>query len=224
MVVSFANQHALNLAWSAPDFAATLRSADVLLRDGVGLECLLRLNGCPSGRNMNGTDFIPKLAKTYAGRKVALFGTSEPWTGRAATALGEMGCLVVSSMNGFRPAGDYAAEVSRVKPALVILAMSMPKQEQVAAAIAMSAADPVVVVNGGAIADFLAKRFPRAPSLVQGMRLEWLYRLAAEPRRLARRYLTGGAAFAWRLILLRRGSRSALVRLLYVGLTEGQPR
>jgi beta-1,4-glucosyltransferase len=29
---------------------------------------------------------------------------------------------------------------------------------------------------------------PRAPPLVQRLRLEWLYRLAHEPRRLARRY------------------------------------
>ncbi len=203
MVVSFVNQHAVNLAWSRPDFAATLRGADVLLRDGVGVEVCLKATGRASGRNMNGTDFIPKLARAYAGRKVALFGTAKPWTEQAAAALGRMGCEVVSAMDGFRPADDYVAEVSRTGPALVILAMGMPKQEQVAAVIAASAPGPMVIVNGGAIADMLAGRFPRAPRPVRAMRLEWLYRLAAEPRRLAGRYLNGGAAFAWRVVLLR---------------------
>ena len=208
-VVSFVNQHALNLAWSAPAFAATLRSADVLLRDGVGLEVCLRVNGQRSGRNMNGTDFIPKLARAYAGRRVALFGTVEPWTAQAAAALRRMGCDVVSSMDGFHPPGDYAAEIARVAPELVILAMGMPKQEHMAEAIAVAAPGPLVIVNGGAIADFLAERFPRAPNLVRALRLEWLHRLASEPRRLAGRYLTGGAAFAWRTMLLRYGRASS---------------
>ena len=203
MVMSFVNQHAVNLAWSKPDFAAVLCGADVLLRDGLGLEVGLRMLGQPSGRNMNGTDFIPKLARAYAGRKVALFGTAEPWTARAAAALRQLGCDVVSTMDGFQAAADYSAEVARTVPALVILAMGMPKQERVAAAIAAAAPGPMVIVNGGAIADFLAERFPRAPEPVRAMRLEWLYRLALEPRRLAGRYLNGGAAFAWRIMLLR---------------------
>ncbi len=207
MAVSFVNQHAMNLAWSIPGFAATLRSADVLLRDGVGLECCLRFNGCPPGLNMNGTDFIPKLAKAYGGRKVALFGTAEPWTTMAGAALEQMGCNIVTVMDGFRPANDYRSEVLRTKPELVILAMSMPKQEQVAASITASVSDPLVVVNGGAIADFLAQRFPRAPKVIRVMKMEWLFRLALEPSRLADRYLKGGAAFAWRLLLLRLRSR-----------------
>ncbi len=205
VVVSFLNQHAVNLAWSQPAFAAALRDADVLLRDGVGVELCLSLHGRPSGRNMSGSDFIPKLARAYAGRKVALFGTAEPWTGRAAVALGRMGCEIVSAMDGFRPDAQYAAEVARTGPALVILAMGMPKQERVAAAIAAAAGEARVVVNGGAIADLLAERFARAPGMVRAMRLEWLYRLAAEPRRLAGRYVTGGAAFAWRVLALRYG-------------------
>jgi exopolysaccharide biosynthesis WecB/TagA/CpsF family protein len=216
-VVSFINQHALNLAWTTPALATALRSADVLLRDGVGLECCLRLNGCPSGLNMNGTDFIPKLARQFAGRRVALFGTVQPWTGRAASALAAMGCIVTAEMDGFRSPDTYVAEVLASKPALVILAMGVPKQEQVAATLAMSVTEPIVIVNGGAIADFLARRFPRAPGAMQALRMEWVYRLALEPMRLGDRYVVGGLTFAWRLMLLHAGARAALVRLLYAG-------
>ena len=213
-VVAFVNQHALNLAWSKPEFASALRQSNVLLRDGVGIECFLRANGCPTGRNMNGTDFIPKLAAGYAGRRVALFGTAEPWTAKAAAVLERLGCTVVATLHGFHPAAVYVEAVASVKPELVLLAMSMPKQEQVAANLAGCSREPILIVSGGAIADFLAGRFERAPKLMRQIRMEWLYRLALEPKRLASRYITGGAAFVWRGMMLRRVSTSVLIRLL----------
>ena len=201
-VLSFVNQHVVNLAWQSSDFAACLFASDILLRDGIGLEvCLASLNR-KAGRNMNGTDFIPRLAVAFAGRRVALFGTVEPWTSRAATTLAAAGCEIVATMDGFRPADAYVAEVGRTAPDLVILAMGNPKQEEVARLIAESAPAPMAIVNGGAIADFLAQRFKRAPKWLQRIRCEWLFRLLQEPGRLWRRYILGGFTFArcvWRL-------------------------
>jgi len=49
---------------------------------------------------------------------------------------------------------------------------------------------PGVIAGGaGAVFDFLAGNKPKAPELVQNSGLEWLLRLATEPRRLWRRYL-----------------------------------
>jgi len=47
----------------------------------------------------------------------------------------------------------------------------------------------------GALFDFWAGDKPRAPKLVQRLRLEWLYRLALEPRRLFRRYTVDMVTF-----------------------------
>src|SRR4051794_15737135 len=69
----------------------------------------------------------------------------------------------LSIMDGFRPDADYAEAIARTMPALVILAIGSPRQEVVAARIAGTESNPMVVVNGGAIADFLAERFDRAP-------------------------------------------------------------
>lgn len=213
-VVSFLNQHALNLAWRRHDFAAALDESGLLLRDGVGLELGLRLNGVSTGLNMNGTDFIPKLLRRYAGRRVALFGTIEPWTSKAADVLKSFGCDVVSYMDGFREHQDYADEVVRVQPELVVLAMGMPEQELVARLIRDVAATPMVIVNGGAIADFIAERFSRAPATVRRLRLEWAFRLVCEPRRLAGRYIMGAPVFALHLLSLRFASAPTLVRML----------
>ncbi|WP_259593354.1 WecB/TagA/CpsF family glycosyltransferase [Mycobacterium shottsii] len=57
---------------------------------------------------------------------------------------------------------------------------------------------------GGSI-DFLAGATNRAPGWMQKAGLEWLYRLASEPRRLARRYLLQGP------IALLRAARAQLI-------------
>jgi len=207
VVVSFVNQHALNLAWHSNDFADCLTASNLLLRDGLGIEVCLGVLGQAAGRNMNGTDFIPRLAASFAGRRTAIYGTAEPWISKAADALAASGCRIVGIMDGFRPEPDYVADVVRTSPELVILAMGNPKQEIVARMIAASVIDPMVIVNGGAIADFLAQRFERAPMWLRRVRCEWLFRILQEPGRLWRRYLIGGFAFARSVALLRMVSR-----------------
>ena len=202
MIVSFVNQQAFNLAWTRPEFANMLAHSDVLLRDGIGMWICMAALGRKPHRNMNGTDFIPALAAAFAGRPVALYGTSEPWSSRAAESLARLGCHVVSVKDGFCDDRAYVEEVMRTRPALLVLAMGMPKQERVAAAIMGVADAPLVIVNGGAIADFLAERFSRAPAWMRQSGLEWLFRLGLEPGRLWRRYTSGGIAFAWRIMRL----------------------
>jgi N-acetylglucosaminyldiphosphoundecaprenol N-acetyl-beta-D-mannosaminyltransferase len=58
-----------------------------------------------------------------------------------------------------------------------------------------------VLIGVGASLDFVAGIQKRAPSWMSKVGLEWLYRLAQEPRRLAARYLLRDPEFA--LILLR---------------------
>src|SRR6516165_5592450 len=65
IVVSFVNQHTLNLAWHSSDFATCLTESNLLLRDGLGIEVCLAVLGLAPGRNMNGTDFIPRLASSF---------------------------------------------------------------------------------------------------------------------------------------------------------------
>lgn len=66
---------------------------------------------------------------------------------------------------------------------------------------AATALRPAVMLGIGAGLDFWAGTAQRAPEWVSAAGLEWLYRLAREPRRLWRRYLVRDPAFLW--ILLR---------------------
>jgi len=69
---------------------------------------------------------------------------------------------------------------------------------------------PVIMGVGGSF-DVLAGFIKRAPRWVQSLGLEWLWRLAMEPRKLWKRYLTTNSEFIWlagRAIVARRLGRS----------------
>lgn len=212
VVLAFVNAHAMNMAADAPDFAADLAAADVLLRDGSGMRLLLGALGQPPGLNMNGTDYIPELLLACAPRRVALWGTQEPYTRRAEAALAARGggpC--VSCLDGFHELQAYVAAWKRTRPEVVVLGMGMPKQEAVAQAIRAHATGPCLVICGGAILDFLGGKVGRAPAWYRRLGLEWLYRLGAEPRRLFRRYLLGNPLFLWRTLRFKRWSARTIV-------------
>jgi len=206
-VISFLNAHALTMADRDTKFRANLDASTILLRDGSGISLLLRTLGLNPGFNMNGTDFIPEVIKAFSDTNVAFYGTQDPWLNKAAGIFRESGANIGSVIDGFDKAEVYVEDAKRTKPKLIILAMGMPKQEEVAMRIQSALDFPVVIVNGGAILDFVSGRFPRAPKFLRLIGMEWFYRLIKEPKRLARRYILGIFTFgatAIRVILQRR--------------------
>jgi N-acetylglucosaminyldiphosphoundecaprenol N-acetyl-beta-D-mannosaminyltransferase len=73
--------------------------------------------------------------------------------------------------------------------------MGVPKQEVWLHENRMALSTVKVALAGGAILDFTANKFPRAPKFMQKTGLEWIYRLYREPRRLAKRYIVGNVVF-----------------------------
>jgi N-acetylglucosaminyldiphosphoundecaprenol N-acetyl-beta-D-mannosaminyltransferase len=203
-VLAFINAHAMNSAAVSTDFFNALTSADLLLRDGAGMAILMKLLNQAPGRNLNGTDLIPKLLRSYSGRTIALFGTQDPWLARAQEALltqlaPRSPCVVA---HGFLDTSRYVRLAAAHRPALIVLGMGMPRQEEVAAVLRANLGFPCLIVCGGAILDFLGGRTTRAPGWMRGAGLEWAYRLALEPKRLFRRYVLGNPLFISRALSL----------------------
>ena len=99
----------------------------------------------------------------------------------------------------FRPltADEDAEVVSRINtaaPDLVWVGLSTPKQERWMAGHVGRLTAPVLLGVGAAF-DMHAGLLPQAPPWLQRHGLEWLYRLAKEPRRLWRRYLGNNPRF-----------------------------
>ena len=98
---------------------------------------------------------------------------------------------------GVRTAEEEAADIARInaaRPDYVWVGLGAPKQDLWAAR-HRPQLDAAVVLAVGAAFDFHSGGLSRAPAWMQRRGLEWLYRLAAEPRRLARRYLVTNTRF-----------------------------
>lgn len=217
LVLAFVNAHAMNSAAESEEFFDALISADLIVRDGIGLSILLRLLNQAPGLNLNGTDLIPKIMARYAGRSIALFGTQDPWLTRARevveTRIAPASHCVAA--HGWLETSAYLHMAIEHRPQLIVLGMGMPRQEEVAMVLRASLGYPCLIVCGGAILDFLGNKTSRAPTWMRRTGLEWSYRLALEPRRLFRRYVMGNPLFLARSLRLaaqalrRRGLESA---------------
>jgi exopolysaccharide biosynthesis WecB/TagA/CpsF family protein len=201
--VAFVNAHAFNLCWKDPAFLQNILACDYIFRDGAGMKILFRLLGRDEGLNMNGTDFIPRILGQYKGADIALMGTASPYLERAADKIAAEGAKPVLLIDGFQDDQKYTQALAGNSTRLALLAMGMPKQERIAAMLAASPA-PRLIVCGGAILDFIAGKVTRAPAVFRRFGLEWLYRLAQEPKRLFGRYVIGNAVFLWRAVRLSR--------------------
>lgn len=202
-VLAFINAHAMNSVVHDAVFADSLLAADLVLRDGSGMSILLKLVGKEPGLNLNGTDLIPRIVRGFAGQRIALFGTCEPFLAEAAARVQQElapGANVVC-LDGFRVEGSYVELAAQQRPALILLGMGMPKQEAVARALRASLTHPCLIVCGGAILDFIGGKVERAPSWLRRLGMEWLSRLIREPRRLFRRYVLGNPAFLVRSLI-----------------------
>lgn len=93
---------------------------------------------------------------------------------------------------------EVVAQINNSGADIVWVGLGTPKQETWMARMRERLVAPVLVGVGAAF-DFHAHRVAQAPRWMQGRGLEWLFRLAREPRRLGRRYLIGNSRFVWEL-------------------------
>jgi N-acetylglucosaminyldiphosphoundecaprenol N-acetyl-beta-D-mannosaminyltransferase len=99
---------------------------------------------------------------------------------------------------------EIVTRIEEARPDVVWVGLSTPKQERWMARFRprLSAS---VLIGVGAAFDLLAGLTTRAPLWMQRSGLEWTYRLASDPRRLWRRYLTNVPRFAVRAALQHAG-------------------
>jgi len=188
--------------------AGTIRSGDV--------EWLMLLDGSPLVRRaerltgrvwpaLAGSDLLPPLlsvaeeARTpvgFLGGTPALHERLEPVLQELFPRLAVAGGWAPDRADLDSP--DLAGAVREAGPALLVVGLGKPRQESWIERYA-AASGARVLLGFGAAADFLAGTARRAPAWARQHRLEWLYRLAREPRRLARRYCIQGPPALWRL-------------------------
>jgi exopolysaccharide biosynthesis WecB/TagA/CpsF family protein len=189
--------HLVKLRTSAA-FRAAYASATFVTADGAPVARLARRQS-PMIERTTGADLVLPLAAAAAKAKVPvyLFGTSPTALAEAGRELSDYcdGALAIAGssappMNFDPNSVESDAEIDRIAATgarLCFVALGAPKQELFAAR-ALARGVPVGFVCIGAGLDFLAGEQVRAPHFMQSTGLEWIWRLALNPRRLAARY------------------------------------
>ncbi len=204
VAVAFANAHTLNVAADSAEFRAALQNS-LVFNDGIGVDLASRLlYGAPFPENLNGTDFGPNYLRATRHRyRIFMLGARPGTAERAAQRLASI-CPqheFVGCHHGHFATEQIPELIDRIRHAkadVLLVAMGNPKQELFIQQ-HLAATGCTLGIGVGALFDFLAGNVPRAMPWVQRWRLEWLYRLAQEPRRLARRYLVGIPVFLTRI-------------------------
>jgi len=143
---------------------------------------------------VTGYELLPSSLELAAQRKVpTAFVGGRPGTERAGERIRATypGLPIVHMEAEMYDAADVTALVQRLQQSearLVVLGLGPPKQE-VIGSLLVAAGCGVVLCIGSAL-EVAAGTSRRAPVAFQRMRIEWLYRIVREPRRLLKRYLT----------------------------------
>ncbi len=177
--------------------------------DGMPLVWLARAHGHRNTMRVYGPDLL--LALCDAGRAAGLRhfffggqpGVAEKLRDRLTARF--PGLMVVGTATPpFRElsAAELAGlkeEVARTAADIVWVGLSTPKQEKFMAGV-WEQLDASVLIGVGAAFDFHSGRIAQAPRWMQRSGLEWLHRLATEPRRLWPRYLVHNPMFVLRTL------------------------
>jgi N-acetylglucosaminyldiphosphoundecaprenol N-acetyl-beta-D-mannosaminyltransferase len=194
-------------AQSDPHFRKWLEDSDVVCADGVGVIWGCHLLGIPVADRVTGIDLMTRVIAVCEQR-----GFRPYFLGATETVIKDLvnqlqrrhpNLKIAGWRNGYFRPEDEPAIVAEIKASgadCLFVGISSPIKERFLNQYRDEFNIPLQMGVGGSF-DVLSGHVKRAPRLMQRIGLEWLFRVAQEPRRLARRYYVSNSRFV--LLLLR---------------------
>ena len=195
--VCAANVHMVMEAYDSPKFHEVLNRADLVTPDGMPLVWMLRQLGAKDQTRVYGPDLLLWVVRPAAQKKITVgfYGGSQEVLNTMVNGLKiRHPDIDVSYAYSppFRPLSPeekqkVIKEINASGVSILFVGLGCPRQEYWMAENREYIKS--VMIGVGAAFDFHAGRKAQAPSWMQGLGLEWLFRLLVEPRRLWKRYL-----------------------------------
>lgn len=199
------NAQHLVLLESDRHFREIYSQAGLVLPDGFSLLLAARLIGKRLKERVTGVDLFKALCGRAAemGLSIYLLG-GQP--GSAALAAQKLKaafpklivagtcCPALGFENDPEQLSAIALRIREAKPQILFVGLGAPKQENWIYEHGLKLDVPICMGIGGSF-ELVSGLVPRAPHWMQRSGLEWLFRLAVEPRRLWKRYLIGNLQF-----------------------------
>ena len=197
--------------------ARALQRSDLVYCDGYGVRLATKAIGLPVPHRMTGADWIWGVAALCEARgPLALparlrrrrVRRRPPRRSSAGTRASTCAARTTATSRSARPHSERVVEhIAEHKPDVLLVGMGTPLQELWVDHY-FDRLDAHVVWTVGALFDYVSGRVPRAPHWMADHGLEWIFRLAIEPRRMWRRYLLGNPVFLWRVMNERQDRRA----------------
>jgi N-acetylglucosaminyldiphosphoundecaprenol N-acetyl-beta-D-mannosaminyltransferase len=201
--ICIANVHMVMEAYYHKDFIEILRASELVTPDGMPLVWMLRIKGGKNQERVYGPTLMLYILEAAAkdGIPVGFYGGNidvlDMLVKKMQVEYPRLN-ITYSYSPPFRALSDEEAnevcrqiQVNGVR--ILFVGLGCPKQEIWMAA--HQGKINAVMIGVGAAFDFHAAIKPQAPTWMQAIGLEWLFRLLHEPRRLARRYLYNNPRF-----------------------------
>ncbi len=218
VLINTINAHSFNTAQKDDLFAEALRQGNFLIPDGASIikACrFLNAKSQPKERIAGWDLFTFEMQRLNDKGKqikekfrVMFMGSSE----KVLTLIRERTALDYPNLEVITYSPPYKSEfsdednaaiiqaINHANPDLLWIGMTAPKQEKWTYQHWKELDIHCHVGTIGAVFDFYAGTANRAPKWWQDHSLEWLYRLAIEPKRMWRRYLIGNPLFLWNIL------------------------
>jgi len=212
--VEAANTHVVTLARRNNGFGSSMQRFDLVVPDGMPLVWAINRKLPPAQRltdRVYGPTLMLETLKATQGRKefrhFLLGGSPTTLTKLTAVFSHRYPGACISGTDsppfGEWPPGETERILERIRASranLVWVGLGCPKQEHWIAR-NKDRLPPAVYFGIGAAFAFHAGEVRQSPACLQKLGLEWAYRLAMEPRRLFKRYLTYNSLFLWYLVI-----------------------
>ncbi len=181
-----------------PKLREAILGCDLINADGQPVVWASRLLGRPLKERVTGIDLFVALIDRCAARgfRPYLLGARQEVVEKVAESLTAR-VQLAGWRNGYwteAEESEVVAKIRQARPDILFVAMSSPKKELFLRRWKAELQVPFVMGVGGTF-DVVAGVVRRAPQWMQQCGMEWLYRLAQEPRRMWRRYLVEDMAF-----------------------------
>ena len=205
-VINTINQYSYCIARKDSEFSSALVKSDILLPDGIGITMASRLFKGKKIKKIAGADIhkhlLEKLNET--GGTCFYLGSSPNTLNKIKDKLSKEypNVKVHTFSPPFKPilseedSLEMIAAVNKIKPQVLFIGMTAPKQEKWATNY-KDKLQANVICSIGAVFDFYAGTVPRPSKIWINMGMEWFIRLVKEPKRMWKRYLYYGPAFVW---------------------------
>jgi len=208
--------HGLWKAHSDLEFRSAVNAADLWVPDGIAPVWIARLKGIRHAERIPGAELMDAFFRMANDR-----GYSSFFYGDSDATLSALRDRLQQEYPGHRVVGTFSppfrqlsqAEeaahvdmINRAAPDVLWVGLGLPKQEMWIGRNLHRLHVPLAVGVGAAF-KFLAGTVQRAPQWVGRMGLEWLWRLAHEPKKCWRRCLVDGPQFLFHVGLELSGIR-----------------